>query len=145
MIHLDQPTTTVRRLLRQLRRPHLLARDPLAMRLRDLLKTENCRDALILLIDRTFANDVGGERLREILARCDLHAQKSRSAAASMHLSLRQFFRCRAEAITALALAIEQLDTASPAGAASNSAVYCSMCYKRIVTNGSVRSRLFGF
>lgn len=135
MIHLDQPTTTVRRLLRQLRRPHLLARDPLALRVRGVLKTENCRDALVQLIDRTFANDPGGGRLREILVRCDLHGQKARAAAASIHLSLRQFFRCRAEAIEALAVAIEQLDDLGLTSTSPHSPVYCSMCHQRLIAN----------
>lgn len=133
MIQLDERTPAVRKLLRQLRRPHLLTRDELAVRLRDRLGARDCRDAIVQLIDRTFSASAGGGRLREILLRTDLHGEKASMAAGSMHLSLRQFFRCRAEAVEALALAIEQLDSAQVRSGHSSSPVYCAMCFQQIV------------
>jgi hypothetical protein len=133
MIHLDRPDADVRRLLRLLRRPYLLEREPLALRARTALGTASCRDALLLLVDRAFGDIRDTQRLREIILRCDVEGQKARGVAASMHLSLRQFFRHRAEAIDALALSFERLDEwgatdflRAPAPA------YCAMCHQRI-------------
>jgi len=133
MIQLDRPVNTVRTLLRQLRRPHLLASDPLALRLRETLRTDTCREAIELLIDRTFAGAAAGERLREILIRCDLQGQKATAAAGAMHLSLRQFFRCRADAMEALAVAIDQLDAHSARSIQLGPTLYCAQCSQPIV------------
>ncbi len=133
MIHLDRPVTSVRRLLRQLRRPHLLERDPLAARLRDRLNAKTCGEAIEQLVDRTFARDASSERVREVIMRCDFHGQKATAAAAGMHLSLRQFFRCRAEAMEALALAIERLDDIVESAESPKRPAYCSLCSALIV------------
>jgi len=132
MIHLDRPANAIRKLLRQLRRPHLLARDPLALRLREALNASTCREAIELLVDRTFAGDIVGERLREILVRCDLQGQKATAAAGGMHLSLRQFFRCRSDAMEALAVAIEQLETRAAGSTLSEPSLYCAHCHQPI-------------
>src|SRR5579862_1998244 len=132
MIRFDDRTTAVRKLLRQLRRPHLLARDPLAVRIRERFKTQSSRDGVVQLIEYAFADHPAGGRLREILVRTDLHGFKAVAVAGAMHLSLRQFFRCRAEAIQALALAIEQLDEAVPAATNATPPVYCAVCYRQI-------------
>jgi hypothetical protein len=71
---------------------------------------ESCRDALLALIERAFSNDPSASRLRDLVLRCDVQGQKARAAAAEMHLSVRQFFRWRAEAIEVLAAALEELD-----------------------------------
>ena len=131
MIALDQPQVAVRRLLKRLRRPYLLAREPLAVHLRETLQTESCREAVLLLIDRTFADQVAA-RLREILVRCDVQGLTTRSAAASMHLSLRQLFRCRAEAIDALALAIDQLDKGQRPDEPPPHTLHCPNCRQTI-------------
>ena len=133
MIHLDRPDSDVRRLLRLLRRPYMLEREPLALRARKALGTASCRDALLLLVDHAFGDIRDTQRLREIILRCDVEGQKARAAAAEMHLSLRQFFRHRAEAIEALALFFERLDEpGAPDLQASPAPAYCAMCHQRI-------------
>lgn len=104
-----RPEANIRRLLRLLRHPHLLEREALALRLRAVLKAASGRDALLWIVDQTFGSTEDGRRFREIVMRCDIQGQKSRLVAAAMGLSLRHFFRCRAEAISALALAAERL------------------------------------
>jgi hypothetical protein len=141
MIHLDRSDADLRRLLRLLRRPHLLEREPLALRVRQALGTTTCRDALLSLVDRTFGTIEDTRRLREIIVRCDIEGQKARQAAAGMHVSLRQFFRYRAEAIEALGLAVERLDElASPSVARAAAPSYCAMCYQRIAHKTIVNS-----
>jgi hypothetical protein len=139
MIQLDRPVHAIRKLLRQLRRPHLLARDPLALRLRESMNTDTCREAIELLVERTFAGDFAGERLREILVRCDLQGQKATAAAGGMHLSLRQFFRCRSDAMEALAVAIQQLDSRAAGNTQSEPLLYCAHCRQRIAGRQQLR------
>lgn len=139
MIQLDRPVIAVRKLLRQLRRPHLLSRDPLALRLRETLNVGTCREAIEFLIDRTFARDAAGERLREILVRCDLQGQKATAAAGGMHLSLRQFFRCRADAMEALAIAIDQLDVHAAESMQREATVCCALCHQPIIAQRRLR------
>jgi hypothetical protein len=141
MIHLDRPDADVRRLLRLLRRPYLLEREPLALRARKALGTSSCRDAMLLLVDRTFGDIRDTQRLREIILRCDVEGQKARQAAAGMHLSLRQFFRHRAEAIDALALFLERLDEPGAEDAMRSQApAYCAMCHRRIGLEAQISS-----
>lgn len=106
----------VRKLLRLLRRPHLLEKERLAILLRQAVGCENAREALATVIDQTFGSSYDDQRLREIVQRCDVRGEKARFAAAAMHLSLRQFFRYRVEAIGAVASQIgSRLDgTSSP-------------------------------
>ncbi|MDQ6780398.1 MAG: hypothetical protein M3Z37_04490, partial [Candidatus Eremiobacteraeota bacterium] len=96
----------VRKLLRLLRRPHLLERERLAILLRQAAGTATAREALLGVIDQIFGASHEGRRLHEIIQRCDMRGEKGRAAAAAMSLSLRQFFRYRVEAIQALASAI---------------------------------------
>jgi hypothetical protein len=141
MIHLDRPDADVRRLLRLLRHPYLLEREPLALRARNALGTASCRDALLLLVERAFGDIRDTQRLREIILRCDVEGQKARQAAAGMHLSLRQFFRHRAEAIEALALSFERLDEPGASDFLRSSApAYCAMCHQRISAEARLRS-----
>ncbi|GEM_PF-3960674 len=119
----------LRKTLRLLRRPELLGRDPLARRLRESFKTQSCRDALVLLIDRAFAQDPGAAQLRDLLVRCDLRGQKARAAAAEMNLSIRQFFRWRAAAIGMLATAIQELGPDDRSfGSDFREPIVCSRC-----------------
>ncbi|HXW51969.1 MAG TPA: hypothetical protein VEJ41_08265 [Candidatus Acidoferrales bacterium] len=124
----NEPSFAVRKALRLLRRPSQLARDPLAQRLRDAFGTSTCREALLLFIDRAFADDPAGERLRDLLVRCDVQGQKARAAAAEMHLSVRQFFRWRAAAIEALAVTLQDI-AAGPAQAGHHVGPFiCARC-----------------
>ena len=135
MISLDHPADSARRLLRMLRRrPHQLERDALALHLREVLHTPSCREALVEIIDRTFAvSDSADDRSRrEILIRCDVRGEKARAAAAAMHVSLRQFYRRRSEAFEALALVLERADELEPSAQAAQPPVYCASCHRRI-------------
>ena len=93
----------VRKLLRLLRRPHLLEKERLAILLRQAVRSESAREALLGVIEQTFGPSYDAQRLREIVQRCDVRGEKARTAASAMHLSLRQFFRYRVEAIAAVA------------------------------------------
>jgi hypothetical protein len=97
----------IRLLLRLLRRPHALEREPLAIMLREALHAENAYKAVIAAIDAAF--DVAtpsGRQLKEIIRRCDIDSQTTAAAAADLHLSVRQFFRYRTDAVEAIALSV---------------------------------------
>ncbi|MBV8340383.1 MAG: hypothetical protein JO343_10590 [Candidatus Eremiobacteraeota bacterium] len=131
---LQQPAAAARRLLRLYRcRPHELERDALALRLRATLKTATCRDAIVRLIERTFAGVPDDRCWRETIVRCDVRREKARAAASAMHLSLRQFYRRRSEAFEALAAALEPLDAPPPAGESSQ--VLCARCRRELFGN----------
>ncbi|MDQ6824284.1 MAG: hypothetical protein M3007_02340, partial [Candidatus Eremiobacteraeota bacterium] len=99
----------VRKILRLLRRPHLLEKEHLAILLHQIVGGDSARAALLGLIEQTFESGYEAQRLREIVLRCDVHGEKARTAAVAMHLSLRQFFRYRVEAIKAVASKIASL------------------------------------
>ena len=94
----------VRRMLRQMRRPHALEMHPLARILADVLDTPNCYDALRTTIDRAFSGAGAlGTKLRELVYRSDIETSATRASVANqMHLSARQYFRYRKEAILLL-------------------------------------------
>src|SRR5215831_8255837 len=120
-IQLQQPSAAARRLLRVFRcRPHQLERDAVALRLRDVLQTTTCRDALLRLIERTFAGVPDDRSWRETIVRCDIRREKARAAASAMHLSLRQFYRRRSEAFEALAATLERINGTGPVAPSSH-------------------------
>lgn len=125
-----------RKLLRQLRHPHLLVHDPTVRMLREVFKTESCREALVRLVEVTLGDEGANQRLHEIIVRCDIQGQTASAAAANMHLSPRQFFRCRAEAIDALAVAVEQLEVNFRRALPSDAAVYCARCRRELLDTG---------
>jgi hypothetical protein len=139
MVTFDQTCEGVRKLLRLLRRPYLLPKEPLAQRLRDSLGTESCHQALLQLIDLTFAAEPEGERLREILIRSDIHAQKARVVAAAVNLSLRQFFRRRAQAIEALATTMAEIEHLQRSRQSLRE-IYCTRCKQRIADENAAAS-----
>lgn len=122
----------VRRLLRQMGQPHRLTCNPLAALLQEDFRTQSLQEAVARLIDRTFVGGRENERLRDILVRMDLRGQKAVMAASSMNLSLRTFFRCRAEAIEALAQAIEESERERVRDGGKPTPVYCANCRKPI-------------
>jgi|SRR5579872_4385229 len=99
----------IRRLLRLMKRPHALDREPLAIMLREALRTDTSREAVLKTIESAF--DVGmanGRLLREIVQRCDLDGDKTRTVAASIGMSARHFFRYRNDAIETVAQAVSR-------------------------------------
>ena len=107
----------VRRLLRGLRRPHILEVQPLAQFLCDAYTVERPYDACMHFIHETFVNKgLVGKRLYYLIRTCDVEANETLLAAASdMAVSPRQFFRYRREAIVALVAHANQLGLAHPA------------------------------
>ncbi|GEM_PF-2022041 len=98
-----------RNLLRLMRRPHALERERLAVMLREATRAPDARYALQQIIESTFDKSIAADRLRyAIIQRCDVGGETTRSAATALGLSVRQFFRVRADAIAALAEAIER-------------------------------------
>jgi hypothetical protein len=97
----------IRLLLRLLRRPHALEREPLAIMLREALHVESTYKGVILAIDAAFDTSTpSGRLLKEIIRRCDIDCQTTAAAAADMHLSVRQFFRYRTDAVEAIAQSV---------------------------------------
>ncbi len=105
----------VRRLLRGLRRPHVLENEPLVQFLCETYNA-NLHDALQALLKQTFsAKGSVGIRLMQLIQRCDIDASLSQAETASrMSISARQFFRYRREAVDALAAQINHLIAAMP-------------------------------
>jgi hypothetical protein len=98
----------VRRLLRLMRRPHALERERLAVLLREAAQARDARTAVERVIERAFDPSLPADRLRlEIIHRCDIGGETTRAAARALHLSVRQFFRHRADAVEAIAQSIE--------------------------------------
>lgn len=99
----------IRRLLRLMKRPHALDREPLALMLREALRTDTSREAVLKTIESAF--DVGianGRLLREIVQRCDVNGDKTSTVAASIGMSARHFFRYRNDAIETVAQAVSR-------------------------------------
>jgi hypothetical protein len=94
----------IRLLLRLLRRPHALEREPLAIMLREATHADTAYKAVIVAIDSAFDAAIpSGRFLKEIIRRCDIDCQTTAAAAADMNLSVRQFFRYRTDAVEAIA------------------------------------------
>jgi len=66
------------------------------------LRAGTAREAVHLLVAEAFGDEQHGAHLRETIERCDFRGEKTRLAASAMHLSRRQFFRHRAEALNRL-------------------------------------------
>ncbi len=85
----------------------MLEREPLAIMLREALHAESAYKAVVAAIDAAFdAATPSGRQLKEIIRRCDIECQTTAAAAAEMHLSVRQFFRYRTDAVEAIALSV---------------------------------------
>jgi hypothetical protein len=103
----------VRNLLRCVKRPHVLARKPLAAAICGLIGVDEPANALIALVDASFnLATPHGRRLREAIVHCDVNGATTQEAADAMCLSPRQFFRYRAEAIAAIEHALARLMSA---------------------------------
>ena len=96
-----------RQLLRKIRRPGALEKDPLARAIRDSLNCTSVGEALELAIDRALHGK--DTRLATIVRRCDVEGELTHAVAHEMHFSPRQFFRYRGEAIEAVAVELMRL------------------------------------
>jgi hypothetical protein len=97
----------IRLLLRLLRRPHALEREPLAIMLREATHAESAHKAVIAAVDSAFDPVTSsGRLLKEIIRRCDIDCETTAAAAAAMNLSVRQFFRYRTDAVEAIAQSV---------------------------------------
>jgi len=101
----------VRRLLRNAGRPQRLATDPLARLLVRALRAATPIAAVRRVVDEAFADQgENGRRLRDLIVACDLDRTRTQAdAAAAMHLSTRQFFRQRADAVSTVASRIRAI------------------------------------
>lgn len=100
----------VRKILRLMRKPHALERERVAVLLREATSARDARVAVQQAIERAFDPSNPADRLRlEIVRRCDVGGETTRAAAAALHLSIRQFFRHRSDAIAAIAQSMERM------------------------------------
>ncbi|HEY8320459.1 MAG TPA: hypothetical protein VIG46_01535 [Candidatus Baltobacteraceae bacterium] len=101
----------VRRLLRNAGRPQRLATDPLARLLVRALHAASPIAAVRRIVDDAFADQgENGRRLRDLIVACDLDRTLTQAdAAGALHLSTRQFFRQRADAISTVASRIRNV------------------------------------
>ena len=95
-----------RRILRRARTPHLLDRDPVALRLSAALHTGSTLEAVHVLLERALRDC--DPRLRMTIDLVDRRRGLGKVASAEMHLSQRHFYRLRAVALEAVA---HELDT----------------------------------
>jgi hypothetical protein len=96
----------VRRLLRKLRFPELLERDPYAAMLRHAADGGTARDALIALLDEVLHRYP--PVYRTIIERIDIEGSQAKSIAGELYLSYRTLHRYRTVAVGALAEALER-------------------------------------
>jgi tetratricopeptide (TPR) repeat protein len=96
-----------RRLLRRARTPHLLDRDPVALRLCAALRTPTTFEAIHVLLERALRDC--DPRLRLTIDLVDRRRGLGKVASAEMHLSQRHFYRLRAVALDAVAHELDAL------------------------------------
>jgi hypothetical protein len=96
----------VRRLLRKLRFPELLERDPYAAMLRHASNGTTARDALIALLDEVLHRYP--PVYRTIIERIDIDGAQAKSTAGELYLSYRTLHRYRTVAVAAIAEALER-------------------------------------
>ncbi len=116
---------SVRRVLRNVRRPAVLERDEIALELKRALRCEVARDAVLTLVERALKHE--HRFCGEIVRRCDVDGETTAAVAAALHLSPRQFFRYRAHAMEAisveLAMVLTRTRTHRPADGAARAVV----------------------
>jgi len=90
----------VRELLRMLRRPFLLEQNQLALLLKKAYGTADPVAAVHAMIKESISDSPAfGDVYSEIIQRCDVRAESTKQAAASMNMSVRTFFRFRKDAL----------------------------------------------
>lgn len=112
---MEASISRARHLLRRARTPHLLDRDPLALRLCAALRTDTTLEAVHLLLDRALRDC--DPRLRLTIDLVDRRRGLGKVASAEMHLSQRHFYRLRAGALEAIAHELDALIERAPAPA----------------------------
>ncbi|MEA2721398.1 MAG: eukaryotic-like serine/threonine-protein kinase [Candidatus Eremiobacteraeota bacterium] len=108
---------SVRSLLRGIRRPAKLQRDGIAREVERALHCTSAREAVLVLVERALRHE--HQFCAEIVRRCDIDGETTLLVAAALHLSPRQFFRYRAQAVEAIAVELERLLTRTPARASN--------------------------
>jgi hypothetical protein len=100
----------VRALLRCVKRPHVLAASPYIEQICAATGAGDPARAALALVDSAFNLETPhGRRLRESIIRCDVEGATTQEAADAMFLSVRQFFRYRAEAMSAVDYALARI------------------------------------
>jgi hypothetical protein len=100
----------VRALLRCVKRPHVLARMPHIGQICDATGVGDPAPAALALVDSAFNLETPhGRRLRESIIRCDVEGATTQEAADAMCISVRHFFRYRAEAMAAIDFALARI------------------------------------
>ena len=112
---------SVRRLLRNIRRPSQLERDGVALDLKRSLHCETAREAVLLLVDRALRHE--HPFCAEIVRRCDIEGDTTLVVAAGLNLSPRHFFRYRAQAVEAIAVELEANLSSTPARGSNDRAM----------------------
>jgi hypothetical protein len=99
----------IRMLLRSLRRPRGAESDKLGLMLRDAYGTRTARAAVLVVIDEAFSEkSPAAEMAREIIERCDIRGESTKTAARAMGFSMRSLFRYRVDAMRTVSLVVER-------------------------------------
>jgi len=91
----------VRDLLAKIKYPYRLETDTLGRALRDAMRRATVREAVLALIEEELRPI--DPRLATIIERCDVHGVKVAAVAGEFHVTPRQLFRYRSDAVAALA------------------------------------------
>jgi hypothetical protein len=97
------PHDEVREMLRLVRRPYRLRRNPLAQQLRQALDVNSEMDAVTRVVRMTFSGTPDDAAALKALIVTDYEGKTAKEAAGELHVSVRQYFRYRSEAVDALA------------------------------------------
>ena len=107
----------VRQLLRSVRRPAQLEREELALEVKAALRSTTAREALLSLIRDALTGLP--EPCRQVIELCDVEGRPTGEAAELLHISVRQLFRYRADAMAAIAGEINRVLSSRRAPAAA--------------------------
>jgi len=118
----------MRRLLRALRKPHLLHDDPLANELASALGAASPREAVLTVLERALHDY--DPHCRQLVELCDVRGQPGKAAAEELHLSERSFYRMRSLVIAALELTIADVRRAPPRHMVLELRPNCECCNK---------------
>ncbi len=91
----------VREMLRLVRRPYRLRRNQLARQLRCALNAENEVEAITEVVRMTFSGARDSNTLKALVV-TNYEGKTAQEVADELHVSVRQYFRYRSEAINAL-------------------------------------------
>lgn len=103
LVFMSWPHEEVRQMLRLVRRPYRLRRNALARQLRHAFAATSETDAVARLIRMTFSGTPGDTAALKALIVSGYEGKTAKEAAEELHVSVRQYFRYRSEAVDALA------------------------------------------